>query len=71
MKKFHRVKPNNKIKEFQNQEKLFCIVERVAEAYNIRKELKELEVKEKELVEQKLQKKNSTHQKNLSLKHVK
>ena len=65
------MKPTNKIKEYQNQEKLFSIVERVAEAYNVRKELKELEVKEHELVQQKIEKKNKTQLKLLQQKHVK
>lgn len=65
-----RVKPSNKIKEYQNQEKLLSIVERVAEAYNIRKELKELEAKEKEAVGQKIEKKNSAQLKLLLQKHV-
>ena len=65
------MKPTNKIKEYQNQEKLFSIVERVAEAYNVRKELKELEVKEHELVQQKIEKKNQTQLKLLQQKHVK
>jgi len=67
---FYRVKPNNKIKEYQNQEKLLSIVERVAEAYNIHRELNELEAKEKGVVQQKIEKKNSTHQKILFEKHV-
>ena len=65
------MKPTNKIKEYKNQEKLFSIVERVAEAYNVRKELKELEVKEHELVQQKIEKKNKTQLKLLQQKHVK
>ena len=65
------MKPTNKIKEYQNQEKLFSIVERVAEAYNVRKELKELEVKEHELVQQKIEKKNKTQLKLIQQKHVK
>ena len=43
---FHRVKPLPKLKELQNQEKLVALNERIEEAQNYRKELKDLERKE-------------------------
>ena len=64
------MKPTNKIKEYQTQEKLFSIVERVAEAYNVRRELRELELKEKDVVQQKIEKKNENQQILLQKKHV-
>lgn len=46
-----RIKPKKKLKEYQTQEKLVSIEERVEEAQNFRRELKNLEVKEAERVE--------------------
>lgn len=54
----------------KDQEKLLSIVERVPEAYKIHKELKESEAKEREIVEQKLEKKASLQEKNLKEKQV-
>lgn len=39
-----RIKPSAKLKEMQNNEKLVAINERIEEAMNYRKELKDLEV---------------------------
>lgn len=41
-----KIKPSSKLKEMQNNEKLVAINERIEEAMNYRKELKDLEVKE-------------------------
>jgi len=46
-----KIKPAAKLKEMQNNEKLVAYNERVEEAMNYRKELKEFEVKEAERVE--------------------
>ena len=46
-----KVKPVAKLKELQCQEKLVAINERIEEAMNYRKELKELEVEEAKRVE--------------------
>lgn len=54
----------------RDQEKLLSIVERVSEAYKIHRELKEIETKEKEIVEQKLEKKISLQETNLKEKQV-
>lgn len=64
------MKPNNNIKLFQTQEKLLSVVERVAEANKIHREVREMADKEKEKVDQKLQNKNSLQQKTLNKKQV-
>jgi len=46
-----RIKPSAKLKDMQNNEKLVAINERIEEAMNYRKELKDLEVQEAERVE--------------------
>ena len=46
-----KIKPNVKLKEMQNNEKLVAVNERIEEAVNYRKELKEFEVLEAERVE--------------------
>lgn len=46
-----KVKPVAKLKELQNQEKLVAINERIEEAMNYRKELKDLEIEEANRVE--------------------
>jgi len=46
-----KIKPSAKLKEMQDNEKLVAINERIEEAMNYRKELKDLEVKEQERVE--------------------
>ena len=46
-----KIKPNVKLKEMQNNEKLVAVNERIEEAMNYRKELKEFEVLEAERVE--------------------
>lgn len=46
-----KIKPAAKLKEMQNNEKLVAYNERMEEAINYRKELKEFEVKEAERVE--------------------
>lgn len=46
-----KIKPQAKLKEMQNNEKLVAVNERIEEAMNYRKELKDLEVKEAERVE--------------------
>ncbi len=40
------IKPSSKLKDMQNNEKLVAINERIEEAMNYRKELKDLEVQE-------------------------
>lgn len=47
----NRIKPSAKLKEMQNNEKLVAINERIEEAMNYRKELKDLEVQEAQRVE--------------------
>ena len=56
-----KIKPAAKLKVMQNNEKLVAVNERVDEAMNYRKELKELEVKEAERVEG-LKQKNADNQ---------
>lgn len=46
-----KIKPSAKLKDMQNNEKLVAINERIEEAMNYRKELKDLEVKEAMRVE--------------------
>jgi len=46
-----KIKPSAKLKEMQNNEKLVAINERIEEAMNYRKELRDLEVKEAHRVE--------------------
>ena len=46
-----KIKPQAKLKEMQNNEKLVAVNERIEEAMNYRKELKDLEIKEAERVE--------------------
>jgi hypothetical protein len=46
-----KIKPAAKLKEMQNNEKLVAYNERIEEAMNYRKELKEFEVQEAERVE--------------------
>ncbi len=46
-----KIKPAAKLKEMQNNEKLVANNERIEEAMNYRKELKEFEVQEAERVE--------------------
>ena len=46
-----KIKPKAILKEYQNNEKLVAINERIEEAVNYRKELKELEVQEAMRVE--------------------
>ena len=41
-----KIKPSAKLKDMQNNEKLVAINERIEEAMNYRKELKDLEVQE-------------------------
>jgi hypothetical protein len=41
-----KIKPSTKLKEMQNNEKLVAVNERVEEAMNYRKELKNYEIKE-------------------------
>ena len=56
-----KIKPAAKLKEMQNNEKLVAHNERIEEAMNYRKELKEFEVKEAERVE-KLRMENADNQ---------
>jgi len=56
-----KIKPAAKLKVMQNNEKLVAVNERVDEAMNYRKELKEFEVKEAERVEG-LKQKNADNQ---------
>jgi len=57
----NRIKPSAKLKDMQNNEKLVAINERIEEAMNYRKELKDLEVQEGERVE-KLRQENAEKQ---------
>ncbi|EAR89830.3 hypothetical protein TTHERM_00633370 (macronuclear) [Tetrahymena thermophila SB210] len=66
-----KIKPKKKLKEYQIQEKLVSLDERVEEALDFRKELKDLEAKEQERVE-KLQIERAEKQRsNLQEKHKK
>ena len=56
-----KIKPAAKLREMQNNEKLVAVNERIEEAMNYRKELKEFEVKEAERV-QMLKDKNADNQ---------
>jgi len=56
-----KIKPAAKLKVMQNNEKLVAVNERIDEAMNYRKELKEFEVKEVERVEG-LKQKNADNQ---------
>lgn len=56
-----KIKPSKHLKEMQNNEKLVAFNERVEEAQNYRKELKEFEIKEAERVE-KLKEENANNQ---------
>ena len=56
-----KIKPSAKLKEMQNNEKLVAVNERVEEAMNYRKELKILEVKEAQRIEN-LRQKNADNQ---------
>lgn len=56
-----KIKPAPKLKEMQNAEKLVAVNERIEEAMNYRKELKEFEVLEAERVE-KLRQENADKQ---------
>ncbi len=56
-----KIKPAAKLREMQNNEKLVAVNERIEEAMNYRKELKEFEVKEAERV-QMLKEKNADKQ---------
>jgi hypothetical protein len=55
-----------KLKEMQNNEKLVAINERIEEAMNYRKELRDLEVKEAHRVE-KLRQENADNQRHVLL----
>lgn len=46
-----KIKPQAKLKMMQNNEKLVAVNERIEEAMNYRKELKDLEIKEAERVD--------------------
>jgi len=61
-----KIKPSAKLKEMQNNEKLVAINERIEEAMNYRKELRDLEVKEAMRVE-KLRQENADNQRNTLL----
>ena len=56
-----KIKPDARLKIMQNNEKLVAVNERIEEAMNYRKELKEFEVKEAERVEN-LRQKNADNQ---------
>lgn len=63
----YRIKPSAKLKDMQNNEKLVAINERIEEAMNYRKELKDLEVQEAMRVE-KLRNENADKQRKSLLK---
>ena len=65
-----KIKPSAKLKEYQNNEKLVAINERIEEAMNYRKELRDLEVKEAMRVE-KLRNENAEKQRNALLSNQK
>lgn len=56
-----KIKPAPKLREMQNNEKLVAVNERIEEAMNYRKELKDFEVKEAERVHM-LKEKNADNQ---------
>lgn len=58
-----KIKPAAKLREMQNNEKLVAVNERVEEAMNYRKELKNFEVQEAERVHM-LKEKNAQNQRN-------
>lgn len=58
-----KIKPSAKLKEMQNNEKLVAVNERVEEAMNYRKELKNLEIREAHRIED-LRQKNAENQRN-------
>ncbi len=60
-----KIKPSAKLKEMQNNEKLVAVNERVEEAMNYRKELKILEIKEAQRIENLRQKNAETQRKSL------
>ena len=60
-----KIKPSAKLKEMQNNEKLVAVNERVEEAMNYRKELKILEIKEAQRIENLRQKNAENQRKNL------
>lgn len=65
-----KIKPSAKLKEYQNNEKLVAINERIEEAMNYRKELKDLEVREALRVE-KLRQENADNQRKALLSNQK
>ena len=65
-----KIKPSARLKEMQNNEKLVAINERIEEAMNYRKELKDLEVKEGLRVE-KLRQENADNQRKTLLANQK
>ena len=60
-----KIKPSAKLKEMQNNEKLVAVNERVEEAMNYRKELKIIEIKEAQRIENLRQKNAENQRKNL------
>mmetsp|Transcript_45263 Transcript_45263/g.33044 ORF Transcript_45263/g.33044 Transcript_45263/m.33044 type:complete len:109 (+) Transcript_45263:685-1011(+) len=65
-----KIKPSAKLREMQNNEKLVAINERIEEAMNYRKELKDLEVQEQLRVE-KLRNENADKQRKALLSILK
>ena len=59
------IKPDPRLKEMQNNETLVAVNERIEEAMNYRKELKEFEVQEAERVEMLKQKNADKQRRNL------
>ena len=62
-----KIKPSAKLKEMQDNEKLVAYNERVEEAMNYRKELKNYEVKEAERVERLKQENADKQRKKLTM----
>ena len=63
-----KIKPDARLKTMQNNEKLVAVNERIDEAMNYRKELKEFEIKEGERVAA-LKQKNEENQRKTLIKN--
>lgn len=66
-----KIKPKNRLKELQFQEKLVSLEERVYQALDFRKQLSELEVSEKQRVDRLMQEHAEQQRANLRRKHQK
>lgn len=66
-----KIKPKNRLKELQFQQKLVSLEERVYEALDFRKQLSDLEVKEKDRVDRLMQEHARQQRDNLRRRHEK